>query len=303
MKVRLFKALAAHPIARDFRINLDWHKIDKPGKYALQAPLKGNRKVTMFWRPNKELERKLGGWRRCDGPRAPNALEMNTLLYLLHEAARNNPCQYNSVSAIAGAAHGPTQSVYLETVLDSLMLWNQLGIHFGAQHGFFPPPINEIKIKEGYRPHHMPSFSITMNKKWIEACKSGGFSANLPLPQVATAQNIVLYTLYLGSAIAVNINQFFWHVSGNKRGLKPTPHTPYTSWVVAKKYYEKHNGSVEYRRLPYTTRVASRTRSDRSPIVQVPSTLMHIEVERPTWQPKPKDTWQNRRNRLPQASA
>jgi hypothetical protein len=231
-------------------------------------------------------------------PRCPTGACMNVLFALLARGLQQNPIVFTSRRDLTLESFGVYQEFYIIAMKDALRLWQQLAITWSDLD--MPPPVEAVN-RTGRR-----TFEVTISDVWLQACqrRRSMWSIKFPLPMQATAQNMVLYTFYKGSQAGVNINGFFYHVSGNKRGTYGTPHTPYETWILVKRWYEANGGEVSWARLPYP--MVKRTRVSRG-MKLVPSQTMHISVVRPKWgsretNKKTSTTWRSRRRQANQPS-
>lgn len=272
-KARLFSHLFYQPICRDPRVPIDWYHSKQTG-VRYEANLPGNENLRALW-----LKKDLGligkGPLVKLEPRAPNAICTNILFYLLSKAEEEGrtlaPLSRTRILK-EGVPQG-TSYVYTPYCSDALRLWQQLSISWGDLT--LPPPIDHIRLVDLYHPYQR--YAITLNQQWVELCASSKLPRiKLPLPMQCTVQNIVMHTFGHGSLRDMAINPFFWIVSGNKHALKNTPWMPIESFIVARKWYIKNGGLLDYERPPFTM-----SQSKHGNIRYKPSRVVHTLVKRP----------------------
>jgi len=207
---------------------------------------------------------------------------MNILMMLLEMGQIHNPTEFSSLSDLGWNTFGAQaevklrQSFYIRCTYDAMRLGQQMAVSWPGLA--LPPPITNIEVIGGNS--GQPGYRVTMSQAWIDQCRRSRVAKiKLPLPMQGTPQNMVLKTLVEGSGANVPINPFFYKVSGNKRcaprvGVKAIwPHIPLESWVVVRRWYERMGGKIDWARHPYG-RDLERGRL-------IPSTIMHIQVQRP----------------------
>lgn len=295
MRCRVFKQLAEHPIARDPRITTHWDYGQAGSGVRWWATLTGNPKVRLNWLDHPAELANSKSEVRVE-PRCPTALCMNVLFRLLAKAQVENPVRFKHSGSMVYFFTQEVGVFYTKAVRDALRLWQQLSIEWPKL--VMPPPIKEVK-QSGFK------IAITIHPKWLTACaQDKSVEVDLVLPMYATAQNLILYTLYLGSKENVDLNDFFYRISGNKRGTKTVPHVPLETWILAQRWYKKHGGYVDWVRLPY-----ERKPNKLGRIRLTPSRTMHISVVRPTkrgraWADEQKvKAWQRRKMAEPMANS
>ena len=254
-KVRLFKQLYQHPLARDPRIDIPWQQ--HRGSIRWQSQLTGNPEVTLSW--NRIVNLLSEHARIRVEPRAPTGLCMNTLFTLLLIGQKENPILLKSLNWLALRVVGGGVPFYARAIHDALRLWQQLGVTWPDLT--LPPPISQIIRNER-------SLELTLNEEWLEECRNSRVRLiQLPLPVQGTPQNMVLTTWLEGSKDNMSINPYFGKVSGNKKCSKSVPHIPLESWFVVKNWYARNGGHIDWQRHPY--------------IMGVPSSMINIQVWRP----------------------
>jgi hypothetical protein len=283
--------LATDPLARDPRIPIKWVSGKSGVKW--HAGLTGNEGVHLYWHKVRNL---IGGskTRMRVEPRAPTAVCINVLLALLREGQKGNPIYVKCVRELNTLCFESkyqidTNRFYPKAALDAVRMWQQLAITWGDLE--LPPPIAHIDsprlgpyipTPRWERGSWNGPWQITMSQQWLELCsKSKAPKITVPLPMVATPQNIVLKTLMDGTQANVVINPFSYKVSGNgqaapRKSTRNGPSfsfIPLESWLVAEKWYKKNGGGLKYMRYPYK-HVPGKS-------YQLPSTMMHIQVVRP----------------------
>lgn len=276
--VKLPKELFLYPLARDTRIVTIWRSGRSQGIPEAQyvAPLTGNPEVTLKWmHPRFALP---WGLKYREEPRPPTVscmLMLFRLFYLVQHPnefrhkknsikIENNVIWCSQFSKLLPKAYAPTFPHHMR---DAVRLWSVLSIRFPKLD--MPPPIQHIEGGD-------KNMTITLDPRWMEEiAKQTSRWIPLPLPNASASQNMILMTWYRGTESHVIINDFFYKVTGNKRGSKTTPHTPYETWIAVKRWYAEHGGEITWQRDPYLL-VPRRTK-----VVARPSRTMSIKVLRP----------------------
>lgn len=273
-EARVLSQFGEHPLARDTRVTTTWRRGSDNIEWI--APLTGNPLVTLNWNKPRQADLpRLDEPKIRQEPRLPTGSCMALLYRLLTKAQIENPVRWSDIESVVIDCIGEKGGFYEQALSDALRLWSRLTVEWPDLK--LPPPIEYIKEYETY------GFEIHIHKTWLQALKKEQTPIVFPVPTSmgAISQNMILSSLFHGSRQFVDINGFMNMNSGSKRGMYTTPHCPFYSWNVVKKWFKAAGGSIEWARLPYTMKSKGRG--------LLPSRHMHIMVKKPK-PGKPRDT-------------
>lgn len=255
-RVKLPRIWCTHPIARNPKLQIEWHKSrQEQVRYYCDVP---GANARALWLNNPQVPlRTHANWTLAQPePRLPTGLCSATLTTVLAIAQKHGTdciefpslldmLRACTVNPTAGN-RGP-HNFYTNGMWHAIRLWQVFAVDW--QKAYLPPPFQSVHLGKPTR-NGQRAIRITLSGHWLRACGKG-VRVNLPLPMKAFSANIILTTLASGSD-RVDINEFGYKVSGNKLFTRTTPLVPNPTWHIVKRWYEANGGMIDYKPDPPT---------------------------------------------------